>query len=279
MDHIKNLECAIAEFETESKKIGNYNVLLTKLNAIAEELGKEKSLLDAAASDIQVLKSSLESVNNEFCNSCQDLQSLQEQEESSRQEYAAKFAALVAAEKEKLDSFLAKETQAHKGLCATIHSTIVKDADKIILDASEPLKEICDQLTLTSKDLQDLLATRKKLGEEILNAIDTAMVSNTRKHLNIYSGITAEVAKNINESANHLENILSETYQQNILLDRKLTAVEDRLLRSLNANFADVKNVNNQLSELNTSLKELGNIKILVIIAIIIGIVSCVMRS
>ncbi len=279
MDHVKNLERAIAEFEEESKKIGNYNVLLEKLKQLLVAVEQEKSLFKAVADDFEAANSALQGINNEFQSGCQGLQSMIEQQEQFREKFAGQLILLAATEKEQFDSFLQAETQAREELRDRLHNTIVEDAGKIMHEAGVPLQEAEKQLTAVNHDLKDLLAAHNKLREEILNSIDSAMISNTRKHLNMYSGITAEVAGNISESTNRLNATLSELYQQNLLLERKLATIENGLHNSLEMLAAKVQNIDTKLDEIIGSVNALGSIKVLVITAIVVGIVSCVIKS
>lgn len=319
MDHVKNLERAIAEFEEESKKIGNYNVLLEKLKQLLVAVEQEKSLFKAVADDFEAANSALQGINNEFQAGCQGLQSMIEQQEQFREKFAGQlisFAAtekeqfgsflqaetqarkelrdrlhniivedagqlvsLAATEKEQFDSFLQAETQAREELRDRLHNTIVEDAGKIMHEAGAPLQEAEKQLTAVNHDLKDLLTVHNKLREEILNSIDSAMISNTRKHLNMYSSVTAEVAGNISESTNRLNATLSELYQQNLLLERKLATIENGLHNSLEMLVAKVQNIDTKLDEINGSVNALGSIRVLVIIAIVVGIVSCIIKS
>lgn len=248
MDYLKRLEETVDKFEAESDKLTKINVLIQNISNLLGEVEREKNILSKSVQHLANLQGKIES-------DCKSLSN-----------YTAK----------------AEKLQAKN--ISDVHNTVVKDSKKIIDDLSKPLEKVELQLIEDCEQLHKLIDTHQKTQEKFLSDIENLLIKYNAKNLEVYNSIIDTISNKIrvaNDSTETNFTLKFNTINKNISslnenLAQTKSDLNEKMGRELKTLAEEIKNSKIEIETLKTPLASVGQIKIAAYLAVVVGIVSCI---
>lgn len=132
----------------------------------------------------------------------------------------------------------------------------------------DELRKIKSTIENQSKDICNHIEEEKKTREEFITTMKSILIQNNKENIEVYNALSTTISHKIDMVGNQMDNTVSDGVEK---LSKTIIETESKIEQSCENIHVDVK-------ETKTIMPVVLRTQILVIVAIIIGVIGCILN-
>lgn len=245
MDYIKNLEDAVKNFEIESKRLKDFNTVLTSIDDLAKAILSEQNNINHIAGKIDDVSEPICSSGAILKEQCDNLkavvQTAQKNNDSIYSQLTMLVKNLIENEQNNRKAFTTEVIDNITMALSSSTADIVKDTVKSLDDSKEELEVTCIAIEKLINECNAAAEENKKIVSLISDAVD-AHVQEVKK---LYNGFNDDIRGTIGSELDNKTNDLLKAVKECLIAQRE---VELKITKAIAVNNDTTKSVAKEIS-------------------------------
>lgn len=245
MDYIKNLENAVKNFETESKRLKNFNTVLASIDDLAKAILSEQNNINHIAGKIDDVSEPICSSGAILKEQCDNLkavvQTAQKNNDSIYSQLTTLVKNLIENEQNNRKAFTTEVIDNITTALSSSTADIVKDTVKPLDDSKEELEVTCIAIEKLINECNAAAEENKKVVSLISDAVD-AHVQEVKE---LYNGFNDDIRGTIGSELDNKTNDLLKAVKECLIAQRE---VELKITKAIAVNNDTTKSVAKETS-------------------------------
>lgn len=245
MDYIKNLEDAVKNFEIESKRLKDFNTVLTSIDDLAKAILSEQNNINHIAGKIDDVSEPICSSGAILKEQCDNLkavvQTAQKNNDSIYSQLTTLVKNLIENEQNNRKAFTTEVIDNITTALSSNTADIVKDTVKPLDDSKEELEVTCIAIEKLINECNAAAEENKKVVSLISDAVD----AHVQEVKDLYNGFNDDIRGTIGSELDNKTNDLLKAVKECLIAQRE---VELKITKAIAVNNDTTKSVAKETS-------------------------------